>query len=259
MIGTRNRSAGFASRGEVLCTIKRKKTKRILRGWTRLSLFAAQLFQFCSSILSQHLRWLPLWWRGTLQVRQSGRYGFLRVIAREDGREEDTATDSAQQVAPLPWAFLSPGFALVSLSLSLFVALVVPSLSSSPRSTLRCSFRSPAFSTFVNVDVLSSDPLVACISKRLITRYLTTVVIYKFHCIIRRFAKLIAPLKSWSRFDVCISYPIISYILHSFIVNFVEFNTRLWYEWTCRGEKKCWRNFILYIALSQEKWRKSKI
>ena len=119
MIGTRNRSAGFASRGEVLCTIKRKKTKRILRGWTRLSLFAAQLFQFCSSILSQHLRWLPLWWRGTLQVRQSGRYGFLRVVAREDGREEDTATDSAQQVAPLPWAFLSLGFALVSLSLSL--------------------------------------------------------------------------------------------------------------------------------------------
>lgn len=56
---------------------------------------------------------------------------------------------------------------------------------SSPRSTLRCSFRPPAFSTFVNVVVLSSDPLVARISKRLITRHLTAVVIYNFHYIIR--------------------------------------------------------------------------
>lgn len=169
---------------------------RLVRGWTRLFLFAAQLFQFCNSILSQHLRWLLLRWRSVLQVRQSGRYGFLRVATREEGREE-----TRRQIVLNKSRHCSGLFSLrayLGLFSRSFHCTRRSSPSSSLRSTLRCSFRPPVFSTFVNVVVLSSDPLVACISKRLITRHLTAIVIYNFHYIIRRFVKLIAPLESWS-------------------------------------------------------------
>lgn len=88
--------------------------------------------------------------RSALQVRQSGRYGFLRVAARRGRKGRDTATDSAQQVAPLPRAFLSPGSCPGLSSLPLFVAPVGRShpLLVQP---FDAAFVRPASSTFVNV------------------------------------------------------------------------------------------------------------
>lgn len=163
---------------------------------------------------------------------------------RERAREKekrwkgrDTATDSAQQVVPLPRAFLSPACTLVS-CLPLFVTLVVLS----PHFLLfhpRCSFLSPAFSTFVNVAILSSDPIAVRISRRLITRYLSAVVIYNFRCII--FA--ILPIN----YSAGIANMIWCTLCHSFahssilLVKFYHLRN----AWMCRNGKSI--NAILFI------------
>lgn len=130
-----------------------------------------------------------------VRVEDTGFYGWH--TQREDERVETRATDSAQQVAPLPRAFsltLSRSIYL-SLSLSLYSRhtqryphLSVLHLSWCGSSPLSLTLL-PAFCTFVNVLLLlSSVPLAMCIFKCLITRNLIIGVIYNFRYIIRSFA-----------------------------------------------------------------------
>jgi len=105
-----------------------------------------------------------------VRVEDTGFYGWQR----EDGREETRRQIVLNKSRHCPGLF-SPSFRCTRRSSPL-------------SSTLRRSFRSPALSTFVNVVAFSSDLLVARISKCLITRYLTAVIIYNFHYIIRHFA-----------------------------------------------------------------------
>lgn len=112
-------------------------------------------------------------------------------------------------------------------SLPLFIALVVLPPHLLFVQPFDAAFTRRLSPTFVNVVVLSSDPLVARISKRLITRYLTAIVIYNFHYIIRRFAKLIAPLESLRA--------IISYLSQPYSLNLIACDMR---EHVAMGRKK---------------------
>lgn len=168
-----------------------------------------------------------------VRVEDTGFYRWQRERREEEGARRQIVLNKSRHCSGLFSPRAYPG--LFSRS---FHCTRRSSPSSSLRSTFRCSFRPPAFSTFVNVVVLSSDSLVARISKRLIMRYLTAIVIYNFHYIIRRFVKLIAPLES-----LC---AIISYPSQPYSLNVIGCEIR---EYVHVMERKK-KNFILYIFKS---------